>query len=219
MELKEIKCKNCGAALEVEENAKTVTCKYCDNTFAIESDYQQSYDKVKGALDAKRDSLNEMMPERKKIMKIFTIIPLVIFTLVIAGFVFGIISMFNFGKDTKNSPSITINENKENKKETKEEKEARELKEKQQKRSSCQFRIKDPSSGYFLSYYFDEVRSCNKIDYVPIVIEYKGKTYATKEEISDLENSLNQHPKKNSLKVIAEKDADGYVTKLIIKEA
>ena len=36
MKFVELKCKNCGAKLEVEEGATQVTCKFCGTTFSID---------------------------------------------------------------------------------------------------------------------------------------------------------------------------------------
>ena len=39
MKFVELKCKNCGAKLEVEEGTTQVTCKFCDTTFSIDDAY------------------------------------------------------------------------------------------------------------------------------------------------------------------------------------
>lgn len=40
MELKELKCKNCGAKIELEEGKTEVTCKYCNTTFKVDDEIQ-----------------------------------------------------------------------------------------------------------------------------------------------------------------------------------
>ena len=38
MELKELKCKNCGANIELEEGKTEVKCKYCNTTFKVDDE-------------------------------------------------------------------------------------------------------------------------------------------------------------------------------------
>ena len=40
MKLVELKCKNCGSLLNVEEGAKNVTCEYCHTSFVIDDEVQ-----------------------------------------------------------------------------------------------------------------------------------------------------------------------------------
>ena len=61
MELKELKCKNCGAKVEVDENATQATCKYCNTTFAIEDEYSAGYKYTKGVLKAKDEQYEKDM--------------------------------------------------------------------------------------------------------------------------------------------------------------
>lgn len=47
MKLVELKCKNCGAILEVEEGIKDITCKYCRANFIIDDEVQHiQYDNM-----------------------------------------------------------------------------------------------------------------------------------------------------------------------------
>ena len=58
MELKELKCKNCGANLEVDSSAREVTCKFCHTKFAIESAENTGYEFEKGRMKARKEELN-----------------------------------------------------------------------------------------------------------------------------------------------------------------
>lgn len=66
MKLKELKCKNCGAKLKAEETSDVITCKYCKTTFSINDEYNESYKKTKGALDAANDAYSERLEKIKK---------------------------------------------------------------------------------------------------------------------------------------------------------
>lgn len=55
MKLVELKCKNCGANLEVEENVKEVTCIFCNTTFSIETTENDGYEFEKGRIKAQKE--------------------------------------------------------------------------------------------------------------------------------------------------------------------
>ena len=65
MKLIELKCKNCGAKLEVEEGTTQITCKFCDTTFSIDDAYTQGYKYTKGVLKA-QDEQREKDFQRAK---------------------------------------------------------------------------------------------------------------------------------------------------------
>ena len=44
MALIQIKCKNCGANLQIEENRRTAKCEYCGSVFEIEDETAQDVD-------------------------------------------------------------------------------------------------------------------------------------------------------------------------------
>ena len=111
MKLVEMKCKNCGSILKVEDDAKNVTCKYCNTTFAIDDEiqhvkyddmYESGYEFEKGRIKAQKEAEDieddeEGMPDELKntitksfkttgiFMSIFTIIFIALF---ISVFVF-----------------------------------------------------------------------------------------------------------------------------------
>lgn len=55
MELKELKCKNCGANLKVEGDAKEVTCNFCNTTFSVETNERDGYEFEKGRIKAQKE--------------------------------------------------------------------------------------------------------------------------------------------------------------------
>ena len=88
MELKELKCKNCGAKIELEEGKTEVTCKYCNTTFKVDDEYSKAYNYTKGILKAHNDQMQEFYNSRegklsKRIINIIFIIVFLIFFLII----------------------------------------------------------------------------------------------------------------------------------------
>ena len=60
MRLMELKCKNCGAKLKIEDNVKKVTCKYCNTEFSVEDAYNDGYNFEKGRMKAQTEQLEEI---------------------------------------------------------------------------------------------------------------------------------------------------------------
>ena len=60
MKFVELKCKNCGAKLEVEEGTTQVTCKFCDTTFSIDDAYTQGYKYKRHKMSSMKRILNEL---------------------------------------------------------------------------------------------------------------------------------------------------------------
>jgi len=68
MRLKELKCKNCGASLKVEENVSQVECEYCHTKFAVEDAYQDGYKFEKGRMKAHSEQLEKGLEHAKGII-------------------------------------------------------------------------------------------------------------------------------------------------------
>lgn len=60
MRIIELKCKNCGAKLKIEDNVKKVTCKYCNTEFSVEDAYNDGYNFEKGRMKAQTEQLEEI---------------------------------------------------------------------------------------------------------------------------------------------------------------
>lgn len=69
MQLKELKCKNCGANVKVDENAVQVKCEFCHTTFAVGDAYQDGYRFEKGRIKAHDEKLEENLEQLKSITK------------------------------------------------------------------------------------------------------------------------------------------------------
>lgn len=118
MRLKELNCKNCGATLEVEENATQVKCKFCNTTFAVEDAYTDGYKFEKGKLQAQSEHFAKSMEQvndflnnnpiakiHKKMSIIITIIFVVIFGMALIGIISTSVSQ-NKMRDKINDDSI-----------------------------------------------------------------------------------------------------------------
>ena len=118
MRLKELNCKNCGATLEVEENATQVKCKFCNTTFAVEDAYTDGYKFEKGKLQAQSEHFAKSMEQvndflnnnpiakiHKKMSIIITIIFVVIFVMALIGIISTSVSQ-NKMRDKINDDSI-----------------------------------------------------------------------------------------------------------------
>ena len=94
-------CKNCGATLEVEENATQVICKFCHTTFAVEDAYTDGYKFEKGKLQAQSEHFAKSMEQVNdflnnnpiaKTHKKMTMIVAIIFVVIVVMALIGIIS-------------------------------------------------------------------------------------------------------------------------------
>lgn len=86
MKLVEMKCKNCGGDLKVEEEQDTVTCPYCNATYKIDDEVQHvkyddmensGYEFEKGRIKAQKEHLNSSIPTDYSINSKFIIIPII----------------------------------------------------------------------------------------------------------------------------------------------
>ena len=68
MRLKELKCKNCGSAIKVEENASQAKCEFCQTTFAVEDAYHDGYKFEKGRMKAHSEQIEKNIENAKGII-------------------------------------------------------------------------------------------------------------------------------------------------------
>ena len=111
MRLKELKCKNCGATIKIEESANQAKCEFCHTTFAVEDAYHDGYKFEKGRMKAQHEQVEKAMENAKTVLepigKIFAahyiitaIAGLIIFIIVITTIITIVISQ------TKNKTEI-----------------------------------------------------------------------------------------------------------------
>ena len=97
MRLIELKCKNCGAKLKIEDNVKKVNCKYCNTEFSVEDAYNDGYNFEKGRMKAQTEQLeeiNNIMTNSPIFKKFFSSEHLVIIPAVISIIIFLSIYIF-----------------------------------------------------------------------------------------------------------------------------
>ena len=103
MRLRELKCKNCGATVKIEESATQAKCEFCHTTFAVEDAYHDGYKFEKGRMKAQHEQVEKAMENAKNIIgpigKIFAahyiisaVVGLIIFIIVITTIITIIIS-------------------------------------------------------------------------------------------------------------------------------
>lgn len=104
MKFVELKCKNCGAKLEVEEGATQVTCKFCGTTFSIDDAYTQGYKYTKGVLKAQSEQMEENLNTAHEFLKnssfgktskVFSVVFATIFILIFVFIGYGIYTTFS----------------------------------------------------------------------------------------------------------------------------
>lgn len=108
MEIKDLTCKNCGASLKVNPNAKEATCQYCNATFSIQSEEDKGYEFEKGRMKAREEKIKENMDKFQKEanegfkrmqnniaidQKVAKIIFFVIFGIAASGILFTVVTM------------------------------------------------------------------------------------------------------------------------------
>ena len=94
MRLKELKCKNCGAAIKVDENTRQTKCEFCHTTFAVEDDYDDGYKFEKGRIKAHSEQFEKNLEHAKGVIGpigkvfaaqyiIFAVVGIAIFAIII----------------------------------------------------------------------------------------------------------------------------------------
>lgn len=199
MELKELKCKNCGAKIELEEGKTEVTCKYCNTTFKVDDEYSKAYNYTKGILKAHNEQMQEFYNSRegklsKIIINIIIIIVFLIFFLVIGLMISNI---YNYSPirsnviETKNE-SIDVD------------------------MFNIQFSgINGQKSTFFINDYLDEIVTNNKKQEHIITVKYQDKETSNPDEIIAIKKSLDES---KQYELSTDYDQAGFINKLTITE-
>lgn len=193
MRLKELKCKNCGASIKVEENQSQVECKYCHTSFAVEDAYHYGYKFEKGRLKAQSEqfeenlkNMDEMFKTTHKIFKpqfiFIAVVAISVLVMMITGFVFAQKSHDDFDITRFNNSFEFYNGTK---------------------------------TGHTVAILIDEITTNNKKNKVHLVtVEYKEISTTDPNEIKEIKKQLDDWTK---YEVSFEYDEDGYIYKLIIE--
>lgn len=99
MKLEEMKCKGCGAKLNVEDGADSVTCPYCNVTYRVQDVENSGYEFEKGRIKAQKEHLRSLTAPNYAVM-----IPIIIG--IIAAMIIGITMTMRHGNS-----SDSINDN------------------------------------------------------------------------------------------------------------
>ena len=208
MKFVELKCKNCGAKLEVEEGTTQVTCKFCDTTFSIDDAYTQGYKYTKGVLKAQDEQFEKDLERAKDFMKnnpvakssrIMGIIFAVIFFLVFCFIGYNIYTDFNDDR------SIDFNNN---------------------QSSDNRFEVSSfntpyennagKRSGFFLIGTLDDIVTNNKTNKEHVItVVYKDITTTNETDIKKIRDSLSSG---KDYDVSLDYDGKGYVNKFTIAD-
>ena len=69
MRLRELKCKNCGSKIKVDENVAKVECEYCHTTFAVDDAYNDGYKFEKGRIKAQTEHIEKSLENAKGVIE------------------------------------------------------------------------------------------------------------------------------------------------------
>ena len=199
MELNELKCKNCGAKIELEEGKTEVTCKYCNTTFKVDDEYSKAYNYTKGILKAHNEQMQEFYNSRegklsKRIINIIIIIVFLIFFLVIGLMISNIYNYLPTRSnviETKNE-SIDVD------------------------MFNIQFSgMNGQKSTFFINDYLDEIVTNNKKQEHIITVKYQDKETSNPDEIIAIKKSLDES---KQYELSTDYDQAGFINKLTITE-
>ena len=208
MELKELKCKNCGAKVEVDENATQATCKYCNTTFAIEDEYSAGYKYTKGVLKAKDEQYEKDIEKMKKnpAFKIMIAIIITIIIISILIFIFVTNSFFKmnndnfFNKSDKENISDKIEDTKND----------------ADYFNFTYYGMNGTKSKFFIERYLDNIVTNNKTNKEHLIsVKYLDKETSNPDEIIEIKKSLVDG---KEYELSMDYDKNGYFNKLTITE-
>lgn len=200
MELKELKCKNCGAKIELEEGKTEVTCKYCNTTFKVDDEYSKAYNYTKGILKAHNEQMQEFYNSRegklsKIIINIIIIIVFLIFFLVIGLMISNIYNYSPIRSNVIETKNESIDANMFN----------------------IQFSdMNGQKSTFFINDYLDEIVTNNKKQQEHIItVKYQDKETSNPDEIIAIKKSLDES---KQYELSTDYDQAGFINKLTITE-
>lgn len=200
MELKELKCKNCGAKIELEEGKTEVTCKYCNTTFKVDDEYSKAYNYTKGILKAHNEQMQEFYNSRegklsKRIINIIIIIVFLIFFLVIGLMISNIYNYSPIRSNVIETKNESIDADMFN----------------------IQFSgMNGQKSTFFINDYLDKIVTNNKKHQEHIItVKYQDKETSNPDEIIAIKKGLDES---KQYELSTDYDQAGFINKLTITE-
>ena len=199
MKLVELKCKNCGAQLKVEEGTSQVKCEFCGSTFSVDDAYNEGYKYTKGVLKARSEQMEEDFNKAQDLMdsfigkpsRVFSIAFVVIFILIFAFIGYHMYVGFSDSRNSRDSFEIdSFN--------TPYETDA------------------GKRSGFFIVRTLDDIVTNNKTNKSHIItVVYNDITTTEEKEIKEIRNKLSD---RKDYDVSLDYDSNGYVNKYTIED-
>ena len=199
MKLVELKCKNCGAQLKVEEGTSQVKCEFCGSTFSVDDAYNEGYKYTKGVLKARSEQMEEDFNKAQDLMdsfigkpsRVFSIIFVIIFILIFAFIGYHMYVGFSDSRNSRDSFEIdSFN--------TPYETDA------------------GKRSGFFIVRTLDDIVTNNKTNKSHIIaVVYNGITATEEKSIKEIRNMLSEN---KDYDVSLDYDSNGYVNKYTIED-
>ena len=196
--MKEMKCKNCGAVIHIDENVKTATCNYCGSTYSAKDQITYNFninmnDNTKEVIN---NAFNSVSNVPKRVISIFIIF-----------FVFSFIMSITFSilrfSVVEDRPNYNDWDNKEKYDDF----------DKDFFNSKYEW-YEGEQSLFWMEYLFYSIIENNLEEDNIITILYNDVQATTEEEIDSIRNSLED--KRYNLHF--EKDSEGYINKLTITD-
>ncbi len=210
MELKELKCKNCGAKIELEEGKTEATCKYCNTTFKVDDEYSKAYNYTKGVLKAQSEQMQENLKAfsnsktgktAKKVASAMALIYLIIF--IVAATIIGSV-IYNISSSiTKNNKANIVNKS--------------DYDEFDVEMFNSSFSgYNGTKSTFFIKSYLDKIVTNNKTEKEHIItVKYLDKETSDPDEIVAIKKSLAEN---GEYELSMDYDKNGFFNKLTITE-
>ena len=199
MKLVELKCKNCGAQLKVEEGTSQVKCEFCGSTFSVDDAYNEGYKYTKGVLKARSEQMEEDFNKAQDLIddfigkpsKVFSIAFVAIFILIFAFIGYHMYVGFSDSRNSRDSFEIdSFN--------TPYETDA------------------GKRSGFFIVGTLDDIVTNNKTNKSHIItVVYNDITTTEEKEIKEIRNKLSD---RKDYDVSLDYDSNGYVNKYTIED-
>lgn len=196
--MKEMKCKNCGAIIHIDENVKTTTCNYCGSTYSSKDQvtYNFNINMNDNTKEVFNNAFNSVSNVPKKVISIFIIFFVISFIMSIT------FSILRFSV-VEDRPNYNDWDNKEKYDDF----------DKDFFNSKYEW-YEGEQSLFWMEYLFDSIIENNLEEAHIITIFYNDVQATSEEEIDSIRNSLED--KKYNLHF--EKDSDGYINKLTITD-
>lgn len=202
MKLVELKCKNCGAQLKVEEGTSQVKCEFCGSTFSVDDAYNEGYKYTKGVLKARSEQMEEDFNKAQDLIKnssigkssrVLSIVFVTIFILIFVFIGYGIYTTFTYNEAETTHDSFKVNSFN-----TPYETDA------------------GKRSGFFIVGTLDDIVTNNKTNKSHIItVVYNGITTTEEKEIKEIRNKLSD---RKDYDVSLDYDSNGYVNKYTIED-